>query len=69
MAGSWTGFYTIFSMIVTSLTERDCGNDASNMFTLSMDSGRKLIILISSQVVCGKPYLVTTLELQVDDFF
>lgn len=34
--------------------EHDCGDDASNVFKLSMDSGRTVIILISSQVVCGK---------------
>ena len=39
------------------------------MFKLSMDSGRTLIILISFQMVYGKPYLVTILDLQVDDFF
>ena len=48
--------------------EGDCGNDASNMFKLSMDSGRTVIILISFQMVYGKPYLVTILDLQVDDF-
>lgn len=47
--------------------EHDCGDDASNVFKLSMDSGRTVIILISSQVVCGKPYLVTILDLLVDD--
>lgn len=39
------------------------------MFKLSMYSGRTLIILISFQMVYGKPYLVTILDLQVDDFF
>ena len=39
------------------------------MFKLSMDSGRTLITLISFQMVYGKPYLVTILDLQVDDFF
>ena len=34
-----------------------------------MNSGRTLTILISFQMVCGKPYLVTILDLQVDDFF
>lgn len=34
-----------------------------------MYSGRTLIILISFQMVYGKPYLVTILDLQVDDFF
>lgn len=39
------------------------------MFKLSMYSGRTLIILISFQMVYGKPYLVTILDLPVDDFF
>jgi len=39
------------------------------MFKLSMDSGRTVIILISFQMVYGKSYLVTILDLKVDDFF
>ena len=59
----------VFNESDVSDFEGDCGNDASNMFKLSMDSGRTVIILISFQMVYGKPYLVTILDLQVDDFF
>ena len=71
MAGRQTGFYTMFSMKVMSLTLRVilAMMQAIIMFKLSMDSGRTLIILISFQMVYGKPYLVTILDLQVDDFF
>ena len=61
--------HNVFNESDVSDFEGDFGNDASNMFKLSMDSGRTLIILISFQMVYGKPYLVTILDLQVDDFF